>query len=397
MTRTHWNRTAILAWTVLLAAVCIKPLIKPTSGTVYVTYAMAGVDFAAGQRLYDNPHPFADNYRYSPLVAAGFVPLSVLPLGIGGMVWRLLGAAVFLTGLAAWARRVCPDVPLSGIFLLAIPLSLNSLNNGQANTLVLGLMLWGTLLASRNWWAAGAVLIAAAGLFKGYPLALGGLIALAAPIRFGLPLLAAVAAGAALPYVFQSPEYVSAQYQYWQENLARDDRTALPLYAGLQDFHMLLRVVGLEIPLDPYRLVQAGTGALVALLLARQLWSGLHRREVVLNAFTFGVCWMIVFGPVVETATFIILAPVMAREILDDRSRPRWAKVAAILGAGCFAIALCALAFPHAIHRPVIALGVQPLGALLVSSAAIGRVLMSRPAEPVTTANEQPVELRRAA
>ena len=65
------------------------------------------------------------------------------------------------------------------------------------------------------------------------------LLALAAPIRFTAALVASLAVGLALPYLLQSPDYITAQYQYWLGNLGRDDRTAMPLWAGYQDFHML--------------------------------------------------------------------------------------------------------------------------------------------------------------
>ena len=42
-------------WAAVVIAVCVKPLFKPVSGTVHVTYATAGQEFAAGRKLYDVP------------------------------------------------------------------------------------------------------------------------------------------------------------------------------------------------------------------------------------------------------------------------------------------------------------------------------------------------------
>src|SRR5205823_115802 len=77
MTRTHWARAAVAAWAVLLAVVCARTALKPLSASIYPTFARAGAEFAAGGKLYDVPAPFTDNFRYSPLVAAGFVPFSL--------------------------------------------------------------------------------------------------------------------------------------------------------------------------------------------------------------------------------------------------------------------------------------------------------------------------------
>lgn len=397
MSRTHLARTVFAAWAVLLAVVCIKPLLKPTSGTVYVTYATAGREFVEGRRLYDVMHPFTDNYRYSPLVAAGFAPFSLLPLGVGGMLWRAASAAVFLTGLAAFARRVCPGVPLPAVFLFALPLSFGSLYNGQANTLVVGSMLWATVLATRDRWAAAAVLVAGASLFKGYPIALGGLFVLAAPRRFGLPLAVAILAGLALPFAVQSTDYVSDQYRFWAANLSRDDRTEFPLHAGLQDVHMLLRVVGVNMPLGPYRLVGAGVGLMAAAVVGWQSWKGIDSRQVVANALTLGLCWMATFGPAVESSSFILLAPVLSRELADRANRPRWARAAAFAGGGLFLLSVGIFAFPHAVHRPVIAMGIQPIAALLLSAAAVGRVLATRAIPPALPTPMSEVPLRQAA
>src|SRR5207302_104353 len=117
------------------------------------------------------------------------------------------------------------------------------------------------------------------------------LLALAAPVRFGVPLAVALVAGLALPFALQDFDYVSVQYRQWFESVSQDDRTAFPLYGGLQDCHMLLRVVGVNLALDHYRLIQMATGGLVAIVIARQLWKGLHRGRVVAHGFTLGVCW----------------------------------------------------------------------------------------------------------
>jgi len=393
----HWTRLAIGLWVILLGVTCIRPLFKPTSSTVFPIYAFAGSDFAAGDSLYSRNHPGTDIFRYSPLVAAFFEPFTLLPLGVGGALWRVLGVALLLTGLAAWARRACPQAPLAPLFLFALPLSIGSLSNGQANVHVLGLMLWGAVLATRGWWGWAAAFIAAAALFKGYPLALGLLLALAAPIRHGVPLAFAVATGFALPFLLQSPEYITAQYREWFEAVSMDDRTTFPLYLGYQDVHMLLRVMGVSMSLDEFRLVQIGAGAAAAGAIACQLWNGVPRERAALNALTLGLCWMTTFGPGIEASTFILLAPVAAREMLDANDRPRWTAPFAYLGGLLFLASVILFAFPHEMHRPVISLGILPVAALLVSVAAVGRVLAVRADVKLLVVPIEPSPLSRAA
>jgi hypothetical protein len=397
MTPQLWKRVAIAAWALLLAAVCIKPLFSPFSGTVYITYLRAGEDFANGSRLYDVIRPYTDNFRYPPIIAAAFVPFTYLPPGTGSVLWRLIGVAAFLTGLAAWARRLQPEVPLPLLFLFAIPLSIGSLSNAQANTHVIGVMLWGSVLASGGRWLPAALLVAAATLLKGYPIALGGLLALLAPFRFGLPFVLAVTAGFVLPYAFQSADYVTSQYQYLLENLNQDDRSSRPLHAGYQDFHMLLRVFGFHIPHDNYYFVQAGAGLMAAGLLLRRLRQGTPRSELALGALSLGVCWMCMFGPAVEASTYILMAPLMAFEVLV-RSGMRWTRAFARAGAALFFLSVVLFAFPHAIHRPVIALGILPVAASFLAIGAVGRFLTRTNAQAVTLIPAiPPPPLRKAA
>lgn len=374
-------RLAVALWAVLLGVVCARTVLKPLAGNIYPTYAWAGERFAAGEAMYNVYAPYVDNYRYSPAVAAGFVPFGMLPWGPGGALFRLLAAAALLGGAAAWFRRSRPGAPVAAALLVMLPLSIGSVNNGQANPLVVGLMVGCGALALGGRWALAGACVGAAALFKGYPLALGMLLIFSAPPRFFVALVGTVVGGLALPYLLQSPEYVTGLYREWAENLHRDDRTGFELWAGYQDFHLLIRVAGWTVPREQYLFVQAGTGALCAAGLAWQRWRGAARADVTANAVTLGLCWMTVFGPAVESSTLILIAPVLARELLDRANQPRWARGAAWAGAALLLAAVVILAFPHAVHRPVIATGIQPLGAALVAAAGVARVLRTRPPE----------------
>ncbi len=391
--RVYVLRTAVGLWAVLLGVVCVRTVLQPLSGNIYPTYAWAGERFAAGEPLYGVTAPYVDIYRYSPVVAAGFVPFGMLPWGPGGAVFRLLGAALLLGGAAAWFRRSSPGVPLGAALLALLPLSIGSVNNGQANPHMVGLLVGAGAFALGGRWAAAGACVAAAVLFKGYPLALGMLLVFAAPPRFLVSLVATIAAGLALPYLLQSPDYVTGLYRDWWVNLAGDDRTQWELWRGYQDFHLLLRVAGWTVPREQYVLVQTATGAACAAVLAWQRWRGAAPADVAANAVTLGLCWMTLFGPATESSTLILIAPVLARELIDRAGQPWWARAAAWSGGLLFLFAVVILAFPHAVHRPVIALGVQPLAAVLVAAAGAARVLRTKPAPAAAAPAEPPARL----
>ncbi len=255
-----------------------------------------------------------------------------------------------------------------------VPFCLQSLNNGQANPLVLGLMLLAAVTTATGRWTTAALLLAAAVLFKGYPIAVALLLGVVAPGRLLPRLAVAVAAGLAVPFLIGPADYAAAQYQGWWARVGGDDRTSWPLYLGYQDFHLLLRVVGVTIPLLPYRLIQMAAGGAFAGLIVWQRRRGLPAPALLLHAAALGCCWIALFGPATETSTLIVLAPLLAQAVLPEPGRPRWVRALGVASYALFSAALVALAFPQAVHRPVIATGIQPLASLLLTVAVLADV-----------------------
>src|SRR5262249_29704613 len=212
----RWARGAVAVWLTILVAVGARSALQPRSHSLYPTYAAAGGDWVAGATLYRLQwEPHLDQYRYSPLVAVLLVPFHYLPERLGNVLWRLLNAAALLGANALWLRRAAPvgGTPLTArqqaaVFLLIAPLSLSSLNNGQPNPLVIGLLLAAVAGAAGERWTLAAACVALAGALKVYPLALGLLLAAVYPRRFAPRFLLALGVAAALPFLFQHPHYV---------------------------------------------------------------------------------------------------------------------------------------------------------------------------------------------
>ena len=74
-----------------------------------------------------------------------------------------------------------------------------------------------------------AACVTVACLFKGYPLAVGLLLAAVYPRPFAPRLVLALAAGLALPLLVQRPDYVAQAYRDWLWVLGADDRMGLPV------------------------------------------------------------------------------------------------------------------------------------------------------------------------
>src|SRR5262245_17342324 len=162
------RRTVVALWAITLLAIGIAVSFKP--GKLYRTFAMAGEHFRNGEQLY--PRTLEDAaelerqrlelFRYTPLVAASFVPLSFLPESIGAILWRVFQAVLLLVALRAWSRASIPPVAWPALALLVLPLAVGNFHNAQVNPIVLAMMLFGVVAfaGDRYWLSAAAIAVA---------------------------------------------------------------------------------------------------------------------------------------------------------------------------------------------------------------------------------------------
>jgi hypothetical protein len=387
MAETWSPRTwAALVWLVLCGICCVRAFLFPTSHTVYHNYANAGRCWLQGQDAYDIERdvkgavvPHMSGYRYAPLVSVLMVPFSVLPDSLGGVLWRLLNYGCFFTAFACFMRQVLPGGDSFGeraqaiLWFLLIPLSLGSINNGQANVLLVGLLLGAATAVVQERWNLAAGLLAGACVLKIYPLALALLFMMVYPRQLGWRFALALGFGVAVPFAFQRPGYVLEQYENWYHLLAVDDRRQFPLTQGYRDFYLLTRYLGASLQPMAYltvQLVAAAIAAGVCLVGRLRHWP---KRHLVNVAFTLGCCWMVVFGPSTESSTFILIAPPLAWAVLEvwQMSRGKWS--APVIVMAMFTLTFMATWFPGGRDWFYI---LQPLAALMFF---VDRLVQSRP------------------
>jgi hypothetical protein len=360
-------------WVALLLVVCLRAALAPHTHTLFPTYADAGRNWLAGRPLYDVPKTGLDTFRYTPAVAALLAPWGMLPDDVGGVLFRLANAAVLLAALRVWCRG--GGLSFAAAALVVLPLAVHSLNNAQVNPLVTGLLLATLAFFTAGRWTGAAAALTFAFLLKGYPLALGMLLCLVEPRRFGIRFGAGVCLGLLAPFALQAPGYVAAQYDAWLERLVVDDRSGWPLYAGYQDLAMLLKAAGASVGGDDYTLVQLSMAAACAAVVLAGRLAGWERGRLAWACGGLGVGWMVLLGPATETCTFLLLAPFAARVVLAATG---WTRAAVAAGLVLLVGALVALWFPASVSRPVLSTGVQPLGALLIVAGVAGDVVTKK-------------------
>ena len=398
--RSRWMDTALTLWAVLIVGVCVRGLVQPKDHNCYLEYyEQAGRNWFEGRELYQ---VVGGTCRYSPLVNAFFAPLSLTPLAVGSLLWRLVNAGAFLGALLWWLRACAPKTwspTLRAVLLLAvIPLSIGNINSGQANPLLLGLLLATTAAASRERWNLAAVFCAGACLLKLYPVALALLLMGAYPRRFAPRFLLALAAGLLLPFVLQRPDYVARQYSNWWANLLTDDRSTGSLVdIAYRDLWLLIRNMHLPVSHSLYVVIQLVAAGLVgAICLAGRWLSGWKPAETANAAFHLGVCWMTLCGPATEAATYILVAPTLAWAVLQSwhRACSVWTQGLLLASAAVFWAALLGCLSNHTAVWT--ACGFHPLGALLLF-IALGGVYARRLSAPEPVVREEPASRARAA
>ncbi|HZY90238.1 MAG TPA: glycosyltransferase family 87 protein [Gemmataceae bacterium] len=392
--RDHWVRWAATAWLVIVTAVCARAVMQPRVRSLYPTWAAAGGDWLARAPLYRTTwEQHLDQFRYSPLVAALFAPFHLLPEWLGGAVWRLLNAVALLGGFAWWLRAVSPR-PLTArrwgaLFLLIAPLSLSSLNNGQPNLLIAGLLLAALAGVMRERWALAAFCVAGATALKVYPLALGLLLAAVYPRRFAPRLAVALAALAAAPFALQQTGYVAEQYRLWYERLRDNDeaRRSWPPHMAYRDLWLLLRAWHVPVTPRAYLLVQLVSAAGCGAVCVAGRLRGWGRPRLLTAVLTLAACWMMLCGPATESSTYVLLAPALAWAVLGAGGEAWPARVLPALAWGLLVVCVLAGLFPNTAQFH--ALGLQPLAALIFSAgylATMPRALLATAAAPVAPA-----------
>ncbi len=385
------------AWAIALLAICVRVGISPHRQSVYsVDYVTAGAHWLEGRGLYTASRHFV----YSPLVAAAFAPFATLPLRLSNILWRLVCAAALLYTATAWVRSGVSglgDVPAPGkmsppvttALLLLLPPAVGNLNIGQINVLVLAGTAAGVLAVRRRHWNAAALLLAATGFMKIYPLAVGLLLALLYPRRFAWRLLLALAGLFALSLVLQRPAYAWDQYSGWAAVLRGDDRLDIDLYSTWRDFGFLLRACGIPLPDKAYRVMEAaaGGGLAIFLWLGQRRW-GWSETRLHGGVFSLGCAWMLLFGPATEAATYVLLSLPLCAALVAAWALPRadgdsWGSrwVAGTMAASYVLLLVAELAnsWAHAATHHLYMRALQPVAALVFSAGVIGW-LMRAPA-----------------
>lgn len=358
-------RGARNVWVLLIVGLAVHAWCLPYAHSVFDIYLGAARRWIAGDDLYIRTR---DYYRYSPLFAVSLSPLAVTGDRLAAALWKLLNCGVYLSGLAAWTRRLgCAHQTRQqqgAVWLLAIPLSLHSMYNSQANLMMLGSLLLGLAAAAESRWNRSAAWLAWATLIKGYPLGLAMILAGLYPRQFTPRYLLALLAGLLLPFAAGRPAQVLAQYQSWLHHLLD---SAEIMRERLRSIDQLFVVAGRPISERAFSLVGAVAGTLVFLVCVWVARRGGDRRQTLTWVFLWFATWVVLCGPATESCTYVVAAPAIAWALVEAwRRHAAWpwrvALIASLLMMGPAVTDM----FGKLVRNFANEHGSQPLGAIIL-------------------------------
>lgn len=369
-------RIAAFLWVVVLVGIAGRIVFSPrVPPSVVPVYHAAALRWMAGEDLYA-PYRFPDHwdvFRYPPGFAPCYVPFTFLSLRLGEILWRAVMTLVLLSGLWLWTRHGLQlnTGQRGAVFALALPLCLASLANGQANVLLIGLLLHGATAAVRFKGKIAGFCVGLATAIKIYPIAVGMLLGCVFPKRILLWLLLSIAGLAAVPFLLAPAEYVMGEYQKFIQSVGSDHRRNGHTHPP-RDLYFVLQTYLITPTERNYTMivlaVAMGMAAVVGIAVLR-----LRDPRMALSfALDLGCVWMTVFGPATEPPTYTLLAPTAAAYIILSRpSRSRF-----VLAISAYVLLVAPVIrdfFPNG--RVFHDMGLQPIGGLLLLGSILWKWL----------------------
>lgn len=319
-----WPRYALAVWVAASVFVAVDAYRNPRGHTLYPVYAIGVQNWWRGADLYPRQEETHELFRYSPAFAVAAGPFALLPPGTGNAAWKLFNIGAFALGLYVWAKRG-PAGPLSAkrtaaLFLVAVPVVMGNVYNGQANLLLMGFVLLALAAVARDRWWGAATALAAATLIKVFPVALALVLCVlywrTLPVRFG----AALAIGLAFPLVAQNPEYAARQTGEWLHHLSASTELNRD---RLKSLDKLFEVAGAGVSRAAFQALAAGAGAVVLGVGVLAVLRREPRPAVLFQVGAWFVTWVVLFSPSSEAATFSVLGPFLAWATVEAFRRPR--------------------------------------------------------------------------
>lgn len=307
------------------------------TGYDFTSYLLSAKALLDGQDPYATGSPFP--YVYPLFLAFALIPLTFLPYGVANLVWFGGSLAALLLAMNLWVgmtmthTKACYGrrliVPSICLFLLFLNVIQNNLLNGQANFIVLSLLLWCCYLLNQGGQIRAAILLAAAIAIKLTPVVLLLYLLLRARYRALVLSLVFAVGFCYLPYVLAG-DRIDSYYSYYLRHVGG---FVLPSGAGAaaDTSAMYFSLAGFLRSILPTGAVAGHAGLIcgifvLAVLAVIDVTS--RRRDGGHDVFALYLISTLLINPISETHHLIMLLPGVAtlglKVVFDDKYRTPW-------------------------------------------------------------------------
>lgn len=374
-----------LGWAALVIGASVAVLHRP-GRSIFDVYRDAAEHFWAAEPLYGAG---MRAFVYFPSAALVFSPFAALGSPWDDLAWRVASVLVFVVGLRRLVQAtgtVGAGRRLAVILLLALPCAGVDVQRGQASVAMAGLIFLGAADAGGSRWLRAAVWLALAVALK--PLALVA-AALFGAVFAGLrwPLLMALAAVSAAPFIHPDPMYIVGQYAAMAHTLGHAADLGVTRF---NDVAMMLNRFGIDVPERSMLVVRMLCG-LATLALARAAERRQARPEAARTVVALCVCYILLFNPRTELGNYLALAAIAGLAVTAPAPVGQPERIATAV----LILALGTQAYGDWIYRPT-DVWLKPLLCCLFASGLAIRV-MREPAFAVAARGMPASTMGRAA
>jgi hypothetical protein len=239
------------------------------------------------------------------------------------------------------------------------------------------LLMMAILAAHGGRWTLAAVCLGIAAYLKIYPLSFALLLVIIYPRQLGWRLVLTLILMGALSFVLQQPSYVFEQYQRWFSTRAADNRR-MNINIAPRDFAMVLNALHISLNARAILVLQllAGAAAAAVCIVGRlRNWS---EDRLLACVLALGTCWMLLFGPSTEDATYVMIAPALVLAMVQafHQNTSHWMRSLVCVSFAVVLFGLILNAFFGLKKTPYL-MSVQPFGAILFAVYSVIGVFLS--------------------
>jgi hypothetical protein len=307
-----WCRVLAGGWIVAVLIATVQMTADNTN--TFEIFRTAAKNLLAGRDLYGANASHHDFYDYSPTFALLFIPLAVLPLGLGVLLWNALNAGSLYWSLG---RLLTPRQAFAARAIVVID-TVGSIQSRQSNALAAALIILAFVELERRREGRAAISVALGTAVKVFPSAAAA-FALFRPQRLARFAAYALAIGMAFvlaPLVLLSPGELLDQYRAWFSMHAATESVE---YSVMDQFRLWF---GVQWPYWPMQLL--GTAVLLA-----PFWRRIARDESQsryrLLCLASVLMFCLLFNHKAESPTFVIaVAGVAIWFVVSARDRVAW-------------------------------------------------------------------------